>query len=764
MEHCLMNGTRTKRFGGKFFMSAVFITRCTASPAASLHPGPCSLGRNLKPHPTMIPSVSRASACRALVGLALGLALPLGVNAQAVSPPAEANDGTIVLSPFQVTGAANRGYQAGSSVSASKFNQQIKDIPQTITVLTSEFLRDLSAANLADALPYVGAIPVAGVRNQDSFLIRGFAARTTYLDGFRDTQEWGSGDNAHVEQLEVLKGPASNLFGDARGFGGIINRISKRPLATPFYSVDVTAGNHSYFRAAIDATGPINESGTLRYRVNASFTDAGSFRDFMSTERYFVVPVLTWQVAERTALTLYTEFLRTKTHEEIGLPALPATATLPARRLTGVPRNRSVAEPWQDTKVEKEMIRLFGDHSFNDVWAIRALLAQTYINNPIFQVEPIGLQADQRTFNRRGFKLNRWEDYFIAEANVLGKQRLDAFSWEFLAGAEYTTTKGRSNVWREAMPTIDVLNPVYGAPRPAFNVPAVTNTYFENDTTGVFASGQISVLDERLAFFGGVRYDKVRFPVRRAELATVTNFFDPTVTNTSPRYGVVFTPIPALTVYAQISDSFRPITGGATRVDGSALAPERGELKEAGVKTLFFNGRVGLDVAAYEIVNKDFAQRLPEPNASFFTNAGSVTGSGVEVNATYNDDNWTFLLGYTNQDVRNTTTGEGPALDNTPKNLGQAFGKYTFQDGTLRGFSLGGGLIYRGESRFNNGAGRLSGYTTYDLLASYQVNPRLRFSLTARNIFDKEYYFGAAGLMVRPGDARSVRVTARYDF
>lgn len=711
----------------------------------------------MNPHCTRGSLWSRISAC------ALFVSMPFAVSAQATVDP-QSDEDPIVLNPFEVSGTANRGYQAGSSASASKFNQQIKDIPQTISVLTADFLRDISAASLSDALPYVGAIPSAATRNQDSFSIRGFVARTTYLDGFRDTQEWGSGDNAHVAQLEVLKGPATNLFGDARGFGGIINRISKKPLATPFRSVDLTIGTDSYYRAAFDTTGPINDSGSLKYRLNFSYTNADNFRDFFTTERLFVVPVFSWQLAELTSLTLYTEFLKTETVEDFGIPAVGTTATTPARPLAGVSRERSLAEDWQDTTVEKQLIRLVGDHRFNDVWSARALLAQTYINNPIVQVEPLSLAADNRTFNRRAFKLNRWEDYFISEVDIFGKQRVGDFTWEFLAGAEYTTTKGRSNVWRVAMPSIDVFNPVYGSPKPSFNVPAVTNTLFKNETTGLFASAQLSFLDDKFAAFGGVRYDKVVLPLRRAELATVISFNDPSVTNTSPRYGVLFKPTKDVTLYAQISESFRPITGGATQPDGSALAPEKGELSEVGLKTLFFEGRVGVDVAAYEIVNKDFAQRLAPPNNSFFTNAGEVTGSGVEINATYNDDNWTLLFGYTNQDVRNTTNGQGARLNGTPKNIAQAFGKYTFPDGMLGGLEIGGGLIYRDESTFNNGTGLLDGYTTVDLIANYRVNQRLRLGLTIRNLLDEEYFFGAAGLLVRPGDPLNVKLTLRYDF
>lgn len=696
-------------------------------------------------------------------------ALLLGASFASAQQPAPQSEAVVRLNPFTVEAERNRGYQAANVQSASKLALPIKDVAQTVTVLTSDFLKDISASNLAEALSYVpGVVANGGARNQDGFTIRGFNQPLTYLDGFRDGQEWASGENAHVAQLEILKGPASNLYGNGRGFGGVINRVTKKPQATPYQAAEVTIGSENFFRFTYDTTGPISADKSLLYRVNAAFTNDGLFRDGIDLKRYFVSPVIAKRMGA-TEVTLYLEFLRTETREDLGIPSiLDTTRPVGFQRVApAIPRSRNFGESWEETILEKQSARLLATHAVNEDWTIRLSANALAFNNPITQIEVVSLAADNRTLNRRGFRLNRWEDHLIGEIDVLGKFETGPLKHNLLIGYEYNREVGRSNVRRAPLGPIDIQTPVYGAALPDFFAPTATvasNLLFQNGIYGAFINDQVSLFDDRLQVFGGVRHDRATSN-RKIQLPGGSEVADPANKKAAPRYGAVFKPTADISVYAQYSEAFRPIFG-ATTPTFDALKPETGILKEVGIKTTWLNGRLGFDVAAYEIQVKDLAIRLDPPNNSFFRNGGVTQGNGTEVNLSYNDERWNLIAGYLNQDVRDVVVQAGVPLgaQGQPKHMADFFGKHTWRDGPLKGFALGAGMVYQGDRPFSNNAGVLESFTRFDLLASYAYSAKLNLALNVRNVLDEEYFFNASGIMLRPAEPLSIRFSARFEF
>ena len=712
---------------------------------------------------TPIPS----TYARPLLGAILSLfALPLlGQTAPSVTP-AEQEEAQ-VLSPFEVTTSASRGYQASNAVSSTKFDLPIKDVPQTVTVLTAEFLNDLAASSLGEALPYVPGVAMqGGGRVQDGFTIRGFPVGLSYLDGFRDAQSWASGETAHISQLEVLKGPASNLYGNGIGFGGVVNRVSKRPPVNPLQTLDVTFGSYSFYRAAYDVGGPITADKSLLYRVNAVYTDSGSFRDKLDLRRFYIVPVVTKRFNENTSITFFGEFLRTYTKEDIGIPTVKdPTRSQYQLVVPDIPRSRSFAEDWQDTTLEKEALRVYFNHNFNRNWSLRTATNVMLYNNPIDQVEAVGVAADQRTFNRQAFRLNRWEDDFLAEADLLGHVQTGPFEHRLLMGYEWNREKGRSNVLRKPLTGIDIYAPVYGTPIPDFTGGEQSNLLYTNGIYAYYAHDQISMFGGKLQVFGGIRHDRATFHrVIELDAGRGLDAADPAVPNNAPRYGFLIKPVDNISLYAQYSESFRPI-GGATTPTFAPVLPEHGSMKEVGVKTTFFGGRLGFDVAVYEIKDDDVAIRLDPPLQAYFKNAGQQTGNGVEINFSYNDEHWNIIGGFLNQDVRTTTPGVvNLGVDGDANNSGDVFVRYNFTTGPLAHLSVGGGALYSGERLLNNSTGKLPGYTRYDFLASYAYSRKLSVTLNVRNVFDKTYFFNSASFMVRPGDPLSFRLSGRCAF
>ncbi|UKO96849.1 TonB-dependent receptor plug domain-containing protein [Nostoc sp. UHCC 0870] len=200
-----------------------------------------------------------------------------------------------------VTGQQD-GYRVPNASTATKTDTPLRDIPASIQVIPRRILEDQKTKRLQDALENV-----SGVRKRDNFggsnaggyNIRGFDQAGNFRNGFSDNDSYSSVDTANIDRIEVLKGPASVLFGQAEP-GGIVNIVTKQPLSTPYYSAEFNVGNYAFYRPSFDISGLLTDDGSLLYRLNVAYQNSESFRDFNFTERIFVAPVITWNISDRT--------------------------------------------------------------------------------------------------------------------------------------------------------------------------------------------------------------------------------------------------------------------------------------------------------------------------------------------------------------------------------------------------------------------------------------------------------------------------------
>ena len=683
----------------------------------------------------------------------------------AAKPSATSPEEPVVLNPFTISADAQSGYTSSEVVSASRFNEKIKNVPQTIVVLTDSFLKDFAAQNLSDVLPLIGASMSGATRNADTFSIRGFAVQQMYVDGMKDVQEWGGGDFAHVQQIEVVKGPATNLFGNSKGFGGIINRISKRPKSTQWEQASVTIGDYDSYRGAVDLTGPITQDKKWLYRVNASYTNNGSFRDLHSLQRIFAAPVLEWKPTSATDVTVFGEFMHQRNQEDNFIPTVK-NATTGFQEVT-VPISRSIDEPWQKDLIDKETVRLTADHRINEHLTARFAGFQTYINNPIQQVEFLSLGADNRTVARRAFNLNRWEDYTFYEGDLLGNVTTGPIKHQLALSYDYYHAKFRSNVRRAPLANIDLYNPVYGAPIPDFYAPTASlasNTLGDTGNWGTAATYQANAFTDKLILIAGIRHDHVTSH-RELQLpgAAYANIYDPPNMKDAPRYGALVRPIPEVSFYYQYSEAFQPNLGAGFKLDGSPLDPTSGKSKEYGIKLSLFKDRLQASVASFSVESVGAPPRLNPPNNSFFANGGTTKSDGGELNITYNDDSYTVMVGWVSQDLRNTTGGvQGTTNPGTPKNQGQLFVRRKWKTNNFGGFSLGAGVVHLSERPLLTGPGnsqQMPAFERYYLNAGYGLRKGLMASLAVSNLTDVKYYWAVNGIAWRPAEPRMIKLT-----
>ncbi len=240
----------------------------------------------------------------------------------------------------------------------------MRDIPQSIQVVPEEVIKDRNVTELRDAFETVGGISSQGTRGTglagETFILRGFQ-----LNGFQTESSilrdgipyisLGNLRNTDIERIEVLKGPASVLFGASQP-GGVVNLVSKKPLSEPFYEASFTAGNFNTYRGAIDLSGPLNESKTVKYRLNLSYENYESFRDIVNGDRFEITPTIAWDISERLVPLILPE------GNDLVIDILDATLAFSIRNgveeLNPTPGIRSVALTKVDDSSHQELGQL----------------------------------------------------------------------------------------------------------------------------------------------------------------------------------------------------------------------------------------------------------------------------------------------------------------------------------------------------------------------------------------------------------------------
>lgn len=275
----------------------------------------------------------------------------------------------------------SKGYAVMATTVATKTDTPILETPFSIQVVPQEVLRDQQVTRIEQAVQNVSNVyqtRVAFSDFADQFVIRGFLSRqVVYRDGFRiDTGNTGKQETANIEQIEVVKGPASILYGQMEP-GGLINYTTKKPLPDSHYALEQQFGSFSSYRTSLDATGPITHD-KLAYRFNGSYEHDGSFRQFVGDERWFVSPVLQWRISPATELSLDWEYFSNKTTpDNIGLIPYgdrPLSGLVNVNNvLQNFPRERNLGEPTDSHNATQQTVNVSFAHLFNPHWQLKSM-------------------------------------------------------------------------------------------------------------------------------------------------------------------------------------------------------------------------------------------------------------------------------------------------------------------------------------------------------------------------------------------------------
>lgn len=662
-----------------------------------------------------------------------------------------------------VTGEQD-GYRVPNTSTGTRTDTPLRDIPQSIQVVPQQVLRDQQVNRLDDALRNV-----AGV-TQDfnsgpylTYRIRGFEAlNNNFLrNGLTDPGAGELVELSSVERVEVLKGPASVLFGLGNP-GGTINLITKQPLSEPFYDVDATVGNYSFYRGAIDLSEPLNDSKTVLYRLNTAYRNSDSFIDFYNSEHFNISPVVSVAIGERTNLILEGDYIDTR--DSGFTPFVPPVGSVLSNPNGKIPRNRNVGEPSDEINASLIRAGYRLEHKLSDNWSLRNAFAYNFRDYSDKRTLPGELEPDNRTLNRSYRDYHFQSISYTLATNVVGKFSTGSIKHQLLFGIDLNSFENKTPSYRDTTAaSIDIFNPIYGQPRGELSDESRDTTVTKS--LGIYLQERISLTDSFKVLLGG-RFDTFDQRSENFSADTETSKSDSAF---SPRLGIVYQPISAISLYASYINSFAA-ANGLYLFGGSlegAFEPERGRQYEIGVKA-DLNDRLSATLAFYDLTRTNVLTEDPD-NPDFQIQTGEQNSQGIELSAVGEIlPGWNIIGGYAYTDARITednTFEPGNQLPNTPFHAFNLWTSYEIQKGDLQGLGFGLGLFFVGDR-----AGDLE--NSYDVPSYLRTDAsifynrdRLRVALNFRNLFDIEYFENSSSATrVNYGQPFTVLGTVSWQF
>lgn len=675
-----------------------------------------------------------------LVTLALWAAATAQAQTDATTLPAvRASAATETES---ATGPVN-GYNARRSSTATKTDTPLDEVPQSISVISAEQVKDQNAQTLQEVLRYTAGVrsDLYGLDNRgDWFALRGGSQGSTLLDGLRLPLSgwWGVVRNEpHAfERIEVLRGPASVMAGQ-NGPGGVVNLVSKRPLAEARREVSVQLGNDDHRQIATDLTGPLNDDASLQYRFLALKRDRDTQVEHAFDKRELVAPSLRWQPRPGTALTVYAEYQHDKSGNTQGF--FPVAGTLRPGPDGYIPLDTFVGEPgWDTYGGTRKRLGYEVEHAISQRWTVRQRLRHDRVDGRLRTMYAAwweGYRNAQGEPDPQGRYLNRiWyanEDrHRVLNADLLLEGRLDAgrLQHTVLAGVDAMSSRSvHRDVEAYATP-LDVYDPSYGS----FDLPALDygpGTHTRARKFGVFVQDQVK-LDGRWVGVASLRRDRARTRTDEAEPEKDSA--------TTKNLGLVYLADGGWSPYLGYSESFEPVSG--TDAQGRPFHPSRGKQLEAGVKWAP-DARWSATAALYKL--KEDGRTTPDPAAAnFLVQTGEVTVEGVELEVKGDWAAWQLVGNLTYTDARKSKVSAAEEryrdkqLESIPKHSAAAWVLHRLA--ALPGFKAGLGVRYAGRSSDGTDTLDTPSYTLFDALLGFDRGP-WSFAFNLTNLTDKRY-------------------------
>ena len=685
-------------------------------------------------------------------------------------------------------------------VNAGKSPIKAMDLPQAVAIIDRTTIEQQQILRISDALRNTNGVYVSGAsnasgNNQEEFGSRGFtfSGANTFKNGIRFN---GSliPESASLESIEIFKGSSALLYGNVAP-GGILNLETKKPKFQQGGEISFRASEFDFYKPIIDIYGSLDKSQTAAYRLVTSYETGNSFRDVVSSERFYINPSFLFNLTKKTNLLVEADYLKDSRTPDFGLTTIDY-------KVVALPRSTFLNFDWATFDSKQESISATLNHQLNATWQVKGILSyQGFSTNLLSSSRPNSGNLTPSAPNNnlvqangdwvRGVqKADTKQDYTFAEIDVTGNFNTGAIKHAILLGADadrsntgtlnYATINyfDKINIYNPS--EVIVKNPIYnGATIPILN----QNTFADADIkrAGFYIQDFIEVTS-KLKVLTGLRYSYLESTTNTTTYSSGITSETKTNDNIiSSKLGIVFQPTKTNSIFASYSDSFVLNTG--TDKNFQALPHSTINQYEIGIKNELFKGRLNANITGY-IINFGNLAQTDFSNGNINTNikelAGSYTSKGVEIDITGNFKNLRAMAGYSFNETKYTKSNiydKGTQLRFAPKNTANASLFYTFENSKLKGLEIGVqsvyiGKILGGRLRPNNASTpaelarkpiSVDGFLQFDASVGYTTNA---FSIRAKlsNIGNVTSYYVYDDNTVTPIAPRMISTTVTYKF
>ena len=704
------------------------------------------------------------------------------------------------VEPVTITGQNDR-YKATGTTGA-KIDAPLRDIPQAINVIPEQLIKDQGARSIQDVLKNVPGVGFSlGDGQRDQFTIRGFSAiADQYVDGVRDDSLYYR-SLYNVNELEVIKGPASVLYGRGSS-GGIVNRVTKKPFFGAAYEVSATTGSFSQKNVQMDLNAGSRE-GSTAFRMLGEWEDSGSFRNNGFLKKANVNPQLLTKVGNDGLLLLSVEHTEDRRLLDFGIPALNGKpADLPIRQT--FTSSDPKANDYNQSRVDS--IASTFDYTFAPTLSFKNNFRyydytldrnQTVVNT----VDIAGANAlDPKAVIRRS-NVRRHDVGFFNQAELTQKASFAGTQHLILYGVEISRQNRDQYFINQILPTlVSIRNPVLPtlpftvtSTSPGVQFAARTTGTGDYNATGIYVQDMITLTPQLKALLG-LRHDTFLQQYTDYAPNTTTNpvrlpFIERTDKALSPRAGLVWQPTDAQSYYASFSKSFQPSGGDIAIAAGQdAFAPEITKNYEVGGKFDLLNKRIAATVSVFKLQRDNIKASFvpagaPVGTAAQIFNIGQQSVKGIEATAAGSvGDGWAVSSGIAALDPVISRSGAFASPNLRPAVTAVSLlGKRPTITPTLTanlwiskdlggGFSAAGGVNHI-SGTFADAANtvKIPSYTVADIGLYYRqitkTTSGFDIAINMKNVTNTRYYVSAqSDVSIMPGAPRTFELNVRYKF
>lgn len=694
---------------------------------------------------------------------------------------------------------SSKVFTQNDAFGATKMGLDLKDTPQTVTVVTGDLIETSGMRTFNDFYKVDASGGTA--HSIDEFprnYYRGFAQQgpnATRVDGFRMPGNTDL-DFATIDRFEVIKGPTSTLYGQSP-IGGTLNAISKLPQREFAGEIELTGGQYDYYRVDADLTGAMSGDGAWSYRLIGAYQDSDSFLDYVYEDMTLLSASVLYEPSDATRYILRAT-LQDKSLNAHFPPILQLAGDGEGDVLTrvleeglqipDVPRSRYFGMPWNHTDIEAKFVQFQGEHDFGDNWQARAHAQFNRVRYTMSGFQEGGpFDEDGFAYVSYAYGFDQVQDMYGAEVNLFGDVHLFGRDHTLFFGVDYSRIKLDDLLGFEAMSIgyedslFNIFDPTYSLQSPISRIDEFAYVYDSDNVSELYGATVQLILNpsERVKVLLGGRYsfDTILQRYRESPDDHYEVFEDVDFDNFTMQAGVTFELTDAMNLYASYGETFEPYTYrvyDGPDSPGVLIDPEEGTNLEVGLKADLTQD-LSMSMAIFDMERTNIAQTDPD-NPAFYRPLGTQRGRGVELGA---QGRLTPALNvYASVAWLDAEFSEGLYKGLQPANAPEfgvsVFANYEILDGPAKGLGFGLGVVHKsGRETFDDVWTEIAGepvtfdfgdFTEVDASIFYERG-RWAFTLSGTNVFDEKYYspaFTRLDMAANVNPPRTVTATMKY--